>query len=520
MVTKLSPLYKSLSIFLILFLLISSITITAKAETQTKTNYALSALEPPVTPNVTARSAIAMDFDTGEVLFERDIDTVRSLASMTKNMTAFIVYEEIAAGNLTLDTMIRVSQHAVNESRRVDWHRSTIFNTVGAYYSVNTMLKLIMLPSHNGASVALAEHIAGSVPEFTERMNEEATRLGINAWFVDSHGSAPNVASARAKAILVRTFITEHPDILRITSMNSMSFRGDTVPNTNLLLAGREFFFEGADGFKTGTSAAAGHNLSATAMRDGRRVITIVMGAPNNNGRYGDTRALLNFGFAALEYRDMYLAAFADEPMPLFRDIRRHWGRDSIERAYELELFMGVGNNLFAPDGHMTRAAFVTVLGRMANSLGINISSSGQTEFEDVPLGMWFSNYVAWAFEAGIVSGLHETYFGANNAINRQEVATMLYRFMNNFDIELPGAERMQFTDVYMVNDWALSAMTEAVRTGLVTGHYDGRLAPRDNATRAQLAVIFLRFIDAAALNYSAYYYEDYEGAEADAEIE
>ena len=590
MCAKVLPISKLVSILLILFLFISSIAASAFAPPAFGTTYNLTNISPVNNPpNVTARSAIAIDFYTGEILFERDIDTVRSLASMTKNMTAFIVYEEIAAGRLTLDTMIRVSQHSVNISRSYDWHRSTIFNTVGAYYSVETMLRLIMLPSHNGASVAMAEHIAGSEAEFVDRMNAEASRLEINAWFVDAFGTPGNQASARGMATLVRTFIQDHPDMLRITSMVTMPFRGDTVPNTNLLLPGRDFYLTGVDGFKTGTSAAAGHNLSSTATRDGNRIVTVVMNAPNNNVRYGDTRALFNFGFNELANRvfthelnvnmtsqdgqiqrnvDFYVQAHldspgdgflaggswtvngrvvdtfggfrlgdvrthtlehwipasfegeyvdivfivnlpdntsrtasiqlpvSDEPASIFRDTNRHWGENEIRRAVERGLFLGVGNDLFAPNGVMTRAAFVTVLGRMANSFGIDISSSGFTHFYDVPSGNWAANYVAWAYETGIVTGIAYKYFGANNPVTRQEVATIFYRFKEYYGIILEGGAPMEFTDVDRISDWALEAMTEAVRTGLITGYHDGRLAPRDTATRAQLAVIFLRFLD------------------------
>ena len=248
-------------------------------------------------PDVTARSAVAMDFETGEFLFERDPDTLRAPASMTKVMTAYIIYEEIAEGNLTLETMIPVSRNAASVSRSFDWGGRYI--NAGQQHSVETMLRLIMLPSHNGASVAMAEYISGTEAEFVRRMNDTAYRLGMTARFDNSHGATDNLMTARAMAILLQSFIREFPDILRITSMRSFTFAGGTAPNTNLLLrSGGAFFTPSADGFKTGTTAAAGHCLSATAYRDGRRIITVVMNASGDSGRYGDTIRLFDFGFA------------------------------------------------------------------------------------------------------------------------------------------------------------------------------------------------------------------------------
>ena len=609
---------------LILLLLIPPLSATATPETADYDVFDIEALLASP-PNVTARSAIAMDFATGEVLFGRDIDTRRPLASMTKNMTAFIVYEEIAAGRLTLNTRIRVGQNAVNLSRQHDWHPATVFHTVGAEHSVETMLRLIMLPSHNGACVAMAEHISGSVPAFVNRMNSEAQRLGLNAVFADSHGGAANQTSARAMATLVRTFITDHPDILRITRMTTMQFAGATVPNTNLLLPGRDFFYQGADGFKTGTSGAAGHNLSATAMRDGRRVVTVVMNAPNNSGRYGDTRALFNFGFAESARRQAQREAeqaereaqeaaqreaerqerirrmnavtvdvtanvsairlnedftvtarlnnvntgdiqalgggwtingrtvstfgpftptaqrsftlpywlpadstvqslefgfffefpenirrsgtltlrVSDAPPLLFRDIRGHWAETDIVRVVDENLFSagGIGQGRFGPEEVMNRAMFVTALGRVAREMGIELTSEGVTPFVDVAADTWYSGYVAWAWEAGLVQGMSDTHFGTYDPVTRQQVAVFFYRFMDIYNIELTldfqELLEINFTDAYQVDEWAYDAVAKIVGIGLMRGHTDGSFAPRDAATRSQMAALILRFLDA-----------------------
>ena len=543
-------------------------------------------------PSVNAQAAIVIDYATGDVLWGRDIDTRRDPASMTKNMTAFIVYEEIAAGRLSLDTLISVSANAERASRQWDWGGRYI--RAGQQHTVETMLRLIMLPSHNGACVAMAEHISGSEAAFVVLMNQTAERLGVNAHFINSHGAAAgNRVSTRGMAILVREFIQTHPDILRITRMNSSPFMGGTMPNTNLLLPGGSFFTAGADGFKTGTTAAAGHCLSATATRDGRRVITVIMNAPHNNGRYHGTQNLFNFGFSQLQHRDNFfrnirfsMSADVVEVRPntsvtiqaqlnnvgaddfsalgarwivngqtvatiegfspqnqqtfsldyfvpaenqgghldisfavlvpgggeiygnfllpvsaqapaLFYDIHGHWAESSIERAVTKGLFTGTGDNRFSPNEGMTRGMFVTVLGRMANEMGMDISNSGQTPFADVPGDTWFSTYIAWAYERGIVQGLGGDLFGVNQPVTRQEAVTLLVRFMEQYDIILPGEREMNFPDVNQVEDWAYNAVVEAVRTGLLLGTGEGYLAPAASILRGEAVVLFLRFMDA-----------------------
>ena len=249
-------------------------------------------------PSVTATSAAVIDFASGEVLFSKDADRMRPPASMTKNVTAYIVYEEIAAGRLTLDTMITVGRNAVNLSTGHDWHSATVFRTVGAQHSVETMLRLIMLPSHNGSCIALAEHISGSESAFVARMNELMQRMEINATFENSHGLWGNSVSALGMARFVRYFLTDFPDILRITAMRSMDFGGSSVPNTNRILS-----YAHIDGFKTGTTGAAGPCLSSTAFRGDVRVVAVTMNSSNTDTRFSDSLRLLNFGLDEAEYR-------------------------------------------------------------------------------------------------------------------------------------------------------------------------------------------------------------------------
>jgi len=258
-------------------------------------------------PNITAPIAVVMDFYTGEILYERDMERRWVPASLTKIMSAFITYEEIAAGNLTLCTEIRVSAGAAAFSSDRRQQGSFVPLPAGAYVSVEVLLQLMMLPSANAASVVIAEHIYGGEAAFVERMNAEAVELGMYASFTNSHGAAVHHTNAYSVAILVREFIMRHPDILRITSMPNMNFRGSNYNNTNLVMT--QHRVDGVDGFKTGTLRQAGWNHSTTAYRNGRRVIAIIMNAPNNVARHAQSRELIEFGFAELERREAERAA-------------------------------------------------------------------------------------------------------------------------------------------------------------------------------------------------------------------
>jgi len=248
-----------------------------------------------ITPNTSAPIAVVMDFYTGEILFERNMEQRWIPASMTKSMTAFIVYQEIEAGNLTLDTEIRVSQGAARFSSRRSVPGTYVPLPAGELIIVETLLRLMMIPSGNAAAVVFAEHISGTEAEFVVRMNETAAKMGMYTEFANSHGAFVHYSNAYSIAVLVREFITQYPDILRITSMRSVNFRGRTYRNTNLLIT--QNMMSDADGFKTGSLRQAGWNHSTTAERDGRRVIAVVMNTSSRMARQNESRRLLNFGF-------------------------------------------------------------------------------------------------------------------------------------------------------------------------------------------------------------------------------
>ena len=256
----------------------------------------------PDPPEISADSAIVIDYDTGETLYAKDADSMQIPASMTKVMTGYIIFEELEAGNLTLDTMVPVSEENAAISRDGENYPASVPLEAGSSLSVDTLLRLIFLPSASASCIVMADYISGSEEAFVRRMNETAQRLGMTAEYENSHGAHVHYMTARSQAILVRECIQRFPEMLEYTSATSVTLEdGRTYENTNGLLPGGEYEYEGADGFKTGTIPEAGCCLSATAERDGRRVISVVMHSDDNETRHTDSIALLDYGFEALE---------------------------------------------------------------------------------------------------------------------------------------------------------------------------------------------------------------------------
>lgn len=248
-------------------------------------------------PEIAAASAIVIDFETGDVLYEKDADTMRVPASMTKVMTAYIIFEELEAGNLALDTEITITRSQSQLSNNKNYP-AMVYLPVGMKVDVDTLLKLILLPSASASCVVMAEKISGTEAAFVQRMNETAKRLDLDAEYFNAHGVQSNQITARAQALLVQDFIRRFPTVLEYTSMHSVKFNGKIYHNTNPLAVNGDY--EGADGFKTGTMPAAGFCLAATAERDGQRLVSVVMKSTDNKHRNSDSVAILDYAFAQL----------------------------------------------------------------------------------------------------------------------------------------------------------------------------------------------------------------------------
>lgn len=179
-----------------------------------------------------AQSVFVMDGNTGEELYSYNGDVARVPASMTKVLTAYIIYQELEAGSITLETPVKISHNVAVKSRDSSYPTAVPL-TEGATYTVDTLLHLIMIPSASASCIAMAEHISGSESAFVARMNATVKELGLNATYYNCHGAQPNYITARSQAALTKIFIDTYPDILRITSKSGFSFNGTFYNNTN-----------------------------------------------------------------------------------------------------------------------------------------------------------------------------------------------------------------------------------------------------------------------------------------------
>ena len=227
----------------------------------------------PRPPEVAASSYILLDAQTGHVIVESNADEALPPASLTKIMTAYIAIEEILNGNMAMDDMVHISEKA--------WRMegSKMFVGVDTQVSVEDLLRGIIIQSGNDASVAIAEHIAGSEDAFADMMNQYAEVLGMNeSFFMNSSGLDTeqyyNTMSARDLAILARATIQNHSDYYPIYAEREFTYNDIRQGNRNTLL----FRDRNVDGLKTGWTDAAGYCLVASAQRDDMRLISVVMG--------------------------------------------------------------------------------------------------------------------------------------------------------------------------------------------------------------------------------------------------
>ena len=178
--------------------------------------------------------------------------------------------------------------------------------------------------------------------------------------------------------------------------------------------------------------------------------------------------------------------------LPRFTDVAKGaWYFDSVEKIVEMGLFAGTSDTQFSPDAPMTRAMLVTVLHRLEGKTAPKKAAA----FADVPAGQWYSDAIAWASENGIVNGYGADTFGTNDSISRQDMVTILYRYLKYKGITpIDGKALDNFTDGGNVSDYAKSAMEWAYAQGLINGTSETTLSPKDNCTRAQVATIILRY--------------------------
>ncbi|HYC73723.1 D-alanyl-D-alanine carboxypeptidase [Brevundimonas sp.] len=249
----------------------------------------------PTTASLSAQentryAAIVVDAETGEVLFARHADSQRYPASITKVMTLYLAFEALTEGKVKLDDRITVSALAASQPP------SKLGLAAGQTISLDDAMKATAVRSANDMAVVIAEHVGGSQERFAEQMTQKARELGMTQTrYVNPNGlpDTGQVTTARDLAILARAVMRDYPQYYRYFGLHDWTFEGREYRNTNGLLRS-EF---GYDGMKTGYTRASGYNLAASAVRDGRRLVTIVLGGRTTASRNAHVASLMDTGF-------------------------------------------------------------------------------------------------------------------------------------------------------------------------------------------------------------------------------
>jgi D-alanyl-D-alanine carboxypeptidase (penicillin-binding protein 5/6) len=244
----------------------------------------------PTAPQVDARAYIVVDYRTDKILAAKDAIARMEPASLTKLMTAYIVFQELAAGKLRLDEQVMVSEHAWRSEG------SRTFIELGKPVSIQDLILGMIVQSGNDATIALAERIAGTEETFAQMMNANAKRLGmVGSHFENSSGlpSPQHYTTSRDLSLLANAMIREYPQYYKWFSVREFEHNGIKQQNRNGLLERDPT----VDGLKTGHTDSAGYCLVTSALRDGMRLVSVVMGSTSMKAREVASTALLNYGF-------------------------------------------------------------------------------------------------------------------------------------------------------------------------------------------------------------------------------
>ena len=243
-------------------------------------------------PLLTARAAILLDVETGQVLYSHNAEEALAPASITKVMTLYLMFDALKAGEVSL------GQTCVVSKRAFDIKESTMWLNEGDRVPFVEIVKGVAIASGNDASIVAAETLSGTLENFVDRMNSKAAELGMeHSHFRNSHGldEDGHVMSAHDIALLGYYLVLNHPEALEYTSMRTMSYDGVPLESQNDLLEGG---YLGADGIKTGFTDDAGYSLLATAKQGDQRLISVLLGSSDPNIRSRESATLLDYGFS------------------------------------------------------------------------------------------------------------------------------------------------------------------------------------------------------------------------------
>ncbi|GAE37245.1 D-alanyl-D-alanine carboxypeptidase family protein [Halalkalibacter akibai] len=285
--------------------------------------------------DLAAESAILVDGKTGKIIYSKNIDAILPTASMTKMMSEYLILEAINDGKIQWEQQVPISDFVRNLSLYTSL--SNVPLRQDETYTVKELYQSVAIYSANASTIALAELISGSETAFVKMMNDKAAELGLEDYeFVNSTGlnnsdlqgnhpdgtgeTAENMMSARATAKLAFHLINDYPEVLETASIPTLPFRAsesETIEmrNWNWMLPGLEpqHDYDGIDGLKTGYTSAAGNAFTGTAVRNGMRLISVVMRTGTRDDRFNETRKLLDYGFNHFSHLELVNAGFAPE---------------------------------------------------------------------------------------------------------------------------------------------------------------------------------------------------------------
>jgi len=344
----------------------------------------------PAAPDVDARAFIVVDFLTAKVLAAKEATARMEPASLTKLMTAYIVFEELAAGKLKLDEPVTVSEHAWRSEG------SRTFIELGKPVPVEALILGMIVQSGNDATIALAERIAGAEPTFVQLMNANAQRLGmVGTHFENSSGlpSPQHYTTARDMSLLAAALIRDYPQYYKYYSIREFEFNGIKQQNRNGLLNDPS-----VDGLKTGHTDSAGYCLVTSALRAGMRLISVVLGSTSMRGRESASAALLTYGFtfyetplvvkggAALANVHVWKAAIPSAEVGIRADLYLTVPRGS---AAGLKTPIDVQPNLIAPLGTDSTVGELHVLAGSQTLATVPVHP-----LADLPAGGWWRRLI------------------------------------------------------------------------------------------------------------------------------
>ena len=269
--------------------------------------FLIAATQPAAAIDIKAREYILVDFQTGTVLDAKDPDLKMPPSSMSKLMTAYMVFSALKAGRISLEDQMTVSRNAWQLGGAATGG-STMVLEPNAMVKVEDLLRGMIVQSGNDACIVLAEGLAGSEEEFAKQMNEKAKEIGLtNSHFVNATGlpDEQHYMTPRDLSILAKRLITEFPEYYTIYSETSFTFNNITQGNRNPLLYR---VGSGADGLKTGHTDVAGYGLTASASRNGRRLIMVANGMDSLKARHEETSKLIDWGFREFTNRELFKA--------------------------------------------------------------------------------------------------------------------------------------------------------------------------------------------------------------------